>query len=142
MIKKFLVCFFLLQLFSSNAFAEHNQQIQIFDINQDKVIKQIENNADIQQEVSKYLKNVDGVYTKYNPIPNSGFMVRIPVEPPTMVRSRWFDDLVDEITIIFPTQEAPYLMLFDDENQTYFLTFKGNTDPLLKLLNFNPKTPQ
>ncbi|MCC3357034.1 hypothetical protein [Bacillus sp. REN16] len=137
MIKKVLVGIFVLQLISTHAVAETNQQVQIFDISQGKVIKYVEVTTDLQQEVEKFLEGISGVYAKYNPIPNQGFMIRIPLEPNIMVRSQWFDDLVDEVTIIFPKQENPYLMVFDDENNSYFLTFTGDTTKLLSLLNFD-----
>ncbi|WP_062104598.1 hypothetical protein [Bacillus niameyensis] len=138
MIKKVLVYIFMFQLISPNVIAQVNPQIQIFDINQGKVIKYVQINTDLQQEAGKFLEGITGVYVKNNPIPNKGFMIRIPLKPNIMVRNQWFDDLVDEVTIIFTDQENPFLMVFDDENKPYFLTFKGNTVKYLALLNFNP----
>lgn len=138
MLKKVFVFLFIFQLLSTSVIAQTNQQIQLFDIEQDKVIKYVQLNADVQQEVENILKGITGVYAKYNPIPTKGIMVRIPLEPNIMVRNKWFDDLVDEVTIILPSQEDPYLMLFDDENKPFFLTFDGNTEKLLDLLDFNP----
>ncbi len=140
MIKKVLVFLFIFQLLSTSGIAQTNQQIQIFDIDQDKVIKTVQlTNADVQQEVEKFLKRITGVYAKYNPIPSNGYMVRIQLVPNIMIRNKWFDDLVDEVTVILPNQDDPYLMLFNDENQPFFLTFEGNTEKLLELLDFNPK---
>ncbi|MFD1779205.1 hypothetical protein ACFSFW_11045 [Fredinandcohnia salidurans] len=136
--KKVFVFLFIFLLLSTSGIAQTNQQIQIFDIDQDKVIKYVQSNADVQQEVENILKGITGVYAKYNPIPTKGFMVRIPLEPNIMIRNKWFDDLVDEVTIILPSQEDPYLMLFDDENKPFFLTFEGNTEKLLDLLDFKP----
>ncbi|MCH1627875.1 hypothetical protein [Fredinandcohnia quinoae] len=138
MIKKILLNIFIFQIISSYASAQTNQQIQIFDINQGKVVKYIQINTDLQQKVENFLEGITGVYVKYNPIPNKGFMIRIPLEPNIIVRNRWFNDLVDEVILIFPDQENPYLMVFDDENKPYFLTFKGNTEEFLALLNFKP----
>ena len=140
MIKKVLVFLFIFQLLSTSGIAQTKQQIQIFDIDQDKVIKTVQlTNADVQQEVEKFLKGITGVYAKYNPIPSNGYMVRIQLVPNIMIRNKWFDDLVDEVTIILPSQEDPYLMLFNDENQPFFLTFEGNTEKLLEILDFNPE---
>lgn len=138
MVKKVFVFIFIFQLLSTSGIAQTTQQIQIFDIDQDKVIKYVQLNTDVQQEVEEFLEGISGVYAKYNPIPNKGFMIRIPLEPNIMVRNKWFDDLVDEVTIILPSQEAPYLMIFDDENKPFFLTFEGNTEKLLDLLDFKP----
>ncbi|MEH7387239.1 hypothetical protein V7147_17760 [Bacillus sp. JJ1521] len=138
MINKVLVCLFIFHLISTNPVTPPIQQIEIFDISQDKVIESIQANMAVQQEVKKILDGITGVYAKYNPIPNKGFMIRVPLEPNIMVRSQWFDDLVDEVTIIFPTEEQPYLMIFDDENNSYFLTFEADTTKFLALLDFNP----
>lgn len=138
MVKKVFVFLFIFQLLSTSGIAQTTQQIQIFDIDQDKVIKYVQLNTDVQQEVEKFLEGISGVYAKYNPIPNKGFMIRIPLEPNIMVRNKWFDDLVDEVTIILPSQENPYLMIFDDENKPFFLTFEGNIENLLDLLVFKP----
>ncbi|WP_342048929.1 hypothetical protein [Bacillus sp. OTU530] len=138
MLKKVLVCIFVFQLISTNGIAQTNQQIQIFDINKGKVIKVLQMNTDLQQEAEKFLEGITGVCVKYNPIPNKGFMIRIPLEPNIKVRNQWFNDLVDEVTIIFSGQEKPYLMVFDDENKPYFLTFEGNTGKFFGLLNFKP----
>lgn len=129
---------FIFQLISPNVIAQTNQQVQIFDINEGKIIRNMPTNADLQLEAEKILEGITGVYVKYNPIPKDGYMIRIPLEPNLMVRNRWFYDLVDEVTIIFPVQGNPYLMVFDDENQSYFLTFKGNTMKLFELLKFKP----
>ncbi|MEH7379455.1 hypothetical protein V7138_03085 [Bacillus sp. JJ1533] len=136
MLKSILFSIFIFLLLSTGAGAETNQNIQIFDINQDRVVKHMPINTDIQQKVLSFLEDINGVYVKYNPIPKEGTMIRIPLEPNIMVRNQWFDDLVDEVTIIFTDQENPYLMVFDDENKPYFLTFQGDTVKLLTLLNF------
>jgi len=136
MIKKVLVYTFIFLLIQTYGIAQTNQQIQIFDISKGKVVKNLQINTDSQQEVEKFLEGITGVYVKLNPIPNNGFMIRIPLEPNVTVKNQWFDDLVDEVTIIFSGEENPYLMVFDDENRPYFLTFKGDTGKLLELLNF------
>lgn len=138
MIKKVIKSIIIFQLISTIASAQTNPQIEIFDINKGKVIRNVQSNSDAQQEVKNFLEGITGVYVKYNPIPNKGFMIRIPIEPSIMVKNQWLNDLVDEVIIIFTGQENPYLMVFDDENRPYFLTFEGNTDKLLSILNFKP----
>ncbi|KAF0820110.1 hypothetical protein [Cytobacillus sp. FSL R5-0377] len=136
MIKKVLICIFVFQLISTTGIAQTEQQIQIFNINKGKVIKVLQMNPEVQQETEKFLEGITGVYVKYNPIPNKGFMIRIPLEPNRKVRNKWFDGLVDEVTIILSGQENPYLMVFDDENRPYFFTFEGNIEEFLGILNF------
>lgn len=140
MIKKVLLSIIILHLISTIAIAQTNKQIEIFDINKGKVIMNVQLNPNSQQEVKKFLEGITGVYVKYNPIPNKGFMIRVPLEPNIVVKNQWFNDLVDEVTIIFTNQEDPYLMVFNDENRMFFFTFEGDTAKFLKLINFKPLT--
>jgi hypothetical protein len=137
-IKKVLISFCIFILFTTNAMAQTNHQIKIIDIKKGKVIKNVQKNPDLQQEVEKFLEGITGVYVKLNPYPNNGFVIKIPLEPNVTVKNQWFNDFVDEVMIIFPVQENPYLLVFDNENQPYFFIFQGNTSKFLGLLNFKP----
>ncbi|NMD71209.1 hypothetical protein HHO41_12955 [Bacillus sp. DNRA2] len=138
MFKKVIGIIIVFQLICTIASAQTNRQIEIFDISKGKVIRNVQSKPEIQEEVKEFLEGITGVYVKYNPIPNEGFMIRIPIDRPVMVKNKWFNDLVDEVTIIFSGQENPYLMVFDDENRMHIFTFEGDTAKLLKLLNFRP----
>jgi hypothetical protein len=138
MIKKVSISFCIFILYTTNAMAQTNNQIQIIDIKKGEVIKSVQKNPDLQQEVAKFLEGITGVYVKLNPYPNNGFVIKTPLEPNIMVKNQWFNDIVDEVMIIFPVQEKPYLLVFDNENQPHFYKFLGNTNKFLGLLNFNP----
>lgn len=118
--------------------AQTNHQIQIIDIKEGKVIKNVQKKPDLQREVEKFLEGITGAYVKLNPYPNNGFVIKIPLEPNVTVKNQWFNDLVDEVMIIFPVQENPYLLVFDNENQPHFFKFQVNTSKFLGLLNFKP----
>jgi len=138
LLKKVLGCILAFHLLSINGFAQTNSQIEIFDIHKGKVIRVLEMDRNIHHKAEKILGDITGVVVKYNPIPNNGYMIRIPLEPNVKVRNQWFVDLVDEVTIIIPDQEKAYLMVVDDENQPHFLTFKGDVAKIEGLLNFQP----
>lgn len=136
--KKVLSYIIIFQLISTITFAQTNKQIEVFDINKGKVIKHVQYNPDSHQEVKKFLDEITGVYVKYNPIPNKGFMIKVPLEPSIVVKNQWFNDIVDEVIILFSGQEDPYLMIFNDENRPFFFTFKGDTANFLRSINFKP----
>lgn len=138
MLKKVLGSIIVFQLINTIVTAQTNRQIEVFDISKGKVIMNVQSNTDSQLQAKKFLEGITGVYVKYNPIPNKGFMIRIPLEPTVIVKNQWFNDLVDEVTIIFPGQENPYLMVFDDENRPHFLIYEGDTANFLSLLNLKP----
>lgn len=137
MIKKILLGIFIITLFSKTVAAETNQYVEVFDIKNDKVIMQVNSDIVLQQEAKKFLEGITGVYVKFNPIPKEGYMIKVPLEPSIMVENQWFNDLVNEVIIIFTSEEDPYIMIFDDENRAHFLTSEGDLVQLLLLVNFN-----
>lgn len=131
-------------LYSDNQNIE-NRQIEIFSINKESVVKKAPLSPVIQNEAVKYLNSITGLYVKVKALPDKGYIIRIPLEPPLKIKTEWLDDLVDEVFVIFPGDKAlPYLLILDDKNRPYFYTFEENTEILLKELNFTdilPVTP-
>lgn len=117
--------------------AQSNINVKIFHIEKNEIIKTIPTNSKVQVEVTKIIKEIDGVVKHFKPIPDKGYMIKIPIEPPQQVKNKWINDLIDEVTIIIPEEEEPYLLIFDDENKSYFLTFQTKIDTLLNNLNFS-----
>lgn len=37
------------------------------------------------------------------------------------VKNKWFNDFINEMVLIIPEEEEPYIMLLDDENHPHFL---------------------
>jgi len=120
------------------------KDVEIFDISKGEVIKTIQSNPVIQKEAEKYLKSITGMYAKVKAFPESGYIIRVPLEPPVKVQGQWLTnygiDSVDEVFILFPGQGTPYLLVLDERSRPLFYNFEGNTDVLLKILDFNPGT--
>ncbi|MDQ0273182.1 hypothetical protein [Cytobacillus purgationiresistens] len=89
----------------------------------------------LQQDVKTYLEGITGVYVKIEPIPNKGLMVKTPSNPTVMVNNPWFNNLVDEVIMIFSGQENPDLLVFDDENSPHFFTFGFKFLAVFQILN-------
>ncbi|MBU5482704.1 hypothetical protein KQI86_00110 [Clostridium sp. MSJ-11] len=140
MLKKVVVLLITFILISSNVSAKTNIDIEIFDISKEKVIMKVPSNPTIQKEVQNYIEGIESIYSKFNPIPDKGYMIKIPVENPIMIQNQFLNTFVDVVIIIFPQEEEPYLMVFDDKDRMIFFRFQGNTDALIKNLNFNPNT--
>jgi hypothetical protein len=117
--------------------AEGVKNIELFEIEKDSVTNVIPVSEQYQQLAESYLKNISGIYVKVRPIPTTGYMIKVPLEPSVHVKNEWMDSLVDEIIIIFAKNEEPYLMLFDDENNPHFLHFKGNVKPFINTFQIN-----
>jgi len=115
-------------LASAKAPAGGYKNIEIFDIAKEAVVKSFLPNPEVQKEAESYLKGITDICPKLNPIPKKGFMVKIPLDPPVQVENELVKASVDEVIIIFPEEEKPYLMLFDGEDRPLVFYFEGNTE--------------
>lgn len=129
-----------------NSLAHRNKSIEIFDINQEKVVQKVQSNPSIQKEVEGYLNGITGMYIKVKAFPEKGYIIRIPLEPSVKVQSQWLNDYginsVDEVFILLPEQGVPYLLVLDEKKRPLFYYFKGDTGVLLENLNFKLETSQ
>lgn len=137
MIRKIMMCLVTtLMFFISNDVVSGAEEhmVEVFDVNNNEEIISILSNEVIQNDVRVILEGIDGVVQKLNPIPDNGFIVKIPLEPNMMLENEWINDLVNEVIIFYSEKEYPYLLIFNDENNPYFFTFKGDAvDLLLKI---------
>ncbi|WP_436374727.1 hypothetical protein [Cytobacillus sp. BC1816] len=117
--------------------AQSSSNVELLDIEKNEITKTVTTNPKIQLEAEIIIKEIDNVVKKLKPIPDKGYMIKIPLEPSHRVENKWIYALIDEVIIIIPKNEKPYLLLFDDENKSYFFTFHSKIDPLLNTLDFS-----
>ena len=132
------VSVFLNGCLQRHASTERYPNIEIFDLNEEKVIKEVPSSTALQNEVRKYLNQITNLYVKFNPIPGKGHLIKVPLVSPVKVKNQCLNDFVTQVIIILPESEKPYLMVFYGENKYLFFTFEGKIDTLLRLLNFEP----
>lgn len=138
MIKRAFIILIIVLLSSINIHAQSYNDVEIFDITQGKVVKVVKSNPAVQKEALTYLENINGVYVKFNPIPEKGYAIRVPLTPSVKIQNSWTNTQVHEVIIMFPDEQGalPFLMFFEDDNKLMCFVFKGDTRTLLKLLNF------
>ncbi len=59
-------------------------------------------------------------------------MIKIPLSKPVSITNQWLHTTIDEVLILLPLNEKPYIMLYDDENNPHFYYVKGKPGLLLK----------
>lgn len=107
---------------SSHAPAQVNRAVEIYDIEEEIVIKTIAMDSFFQKDSKIILQGISDIYKKFNPLPPKGLMVKIPLDPAIQVKNQWINTVVDELIIFFPEEEEPFIMVYDDENNTYFFS--------------------
>ena len=138
MIKRAFMILTIVLLSSINIHAQSYNNVEIFHITQGKIVKLVKSNSAVQKETVNYLENIKGVYPKFNPIPEKGYAIRVPLTPSVQIQNSWTNTLVHEVIIMFPDEQdsLPFLMFFEDDGKLMCFRFEGHTSKLLKLLDF------
>lgn len=138
MIKKLIVVLslFVIFLHSTSVNAEGFKYIEIFDPKQDKVVKVVQSNPQIQDMITSWITNLEGLY-RNNPATDDGYVVKIPLDPIVKVNSKTLNAIVSEVYILIPENEPPCYLIFEDENKLLSLMFNGDIEKLSNILNFN-----
>lgn len=114
--------------------AETNEQIEVFDCQKQMVIEKHSLRIDIQEEAIKYAQSITGLFTNLNAVPKTGHMIKVPLSSQVVIQNRWIHTHIDEVVILLPEAEQPYIMIYDDENNPHFFYVKGNPETLLGVL--------
>ncbi|MEW8974048.1 MAG: hypothetical protein AB2375_07620 [Tissierellaceae bacterium] len=141
MIKKFLTIsiLFIVLLNLQVIRAEEDQYIEIFDPKQDKVIKVIKTDKEINNMVADWIDQIDGIYTKINPVEDDGYAIRFPLDPAIQVENKWLNTIVEELYLIVPEKNPPFFIIFETENKPVCFLFTGDISKLSDVLEFNLK---
>lgn len=134
-----MIAIILFSCLTTNIHAQTGKEIEIFYINKGEVIKKLPMEEDIQKEVEEVFQGITDIYRGFEPIPKKGYMVRLPLEPAIQMKNEWFHDFVSEVIMIFPEYENPHLMVFNDENNSFFFTFDASVDDLLTKVDLKLK---
>lgn len=112
-----------------------NQQIEVFDCKKEMVVQKQSLDSAIQKEAVQYAKSITGPFKNLNVVPKDGHMIKIPLSKPVSITNQWLQTTIDEVLILLPLNEKPYIMLYDDENNPHFYYVKGDPKGLLKEMN-------
>ncbi|PFK30539.1 hypothetical protein COI93_22140 [Bacillus cereus] len=134
MLKKIGLIFIFFCFFSTNVFAQVNKQIEVFDCQKEIVIQKQSLDAAIQKEAVQYAKSITGAFKNLNVVPKNGYMVKIPLSKPVVITNQWIHTTIDEVLVLLPLREKPYIMIYDDENNPHFYYVQGHPERLLKYL--------
>lgn len=137
MVKKVLVILSFLVIFLPSTYvnAEGFKYVEIFDPKQDKVVKIVQSNPQVQDMIISWITNIEGLY-KNDPATDDGYVVKIPLDPVVKVNCTSFNALVSEVYILIPENDPPCYLIFENENNLLSFPFNGDIDKLSKILDF------
>ncbi|GEL76236.1 hypothetical protein [Tenuibacillus multivorans] len=112
--------------------------VEIFDVKSEQVLKTVPKTQAMQNEIKHFVDHINDRYQGINPVPKSGYMIKIPLDPHLKVDNEWLTSEIDIVIIIIPEDEKPYLITFDQEDRPRVFLFEANIDDLLNEINFKP----
>jgi len=119
-----------------------HKDVEIFDISKGEVIIKVQSNSEIQREARQYLQRITGIYEKVKAFPENGYIIRVPLKPSVEIKNQLLNGYyiysLDEVFIMFPAQQKPYLLVLDNKYRPFFCNFDCSTDKLLKILKLQP----
>ncbi|MDU5083534.1 hypothetical protein ACF3M2_16495 [Tissierella carlieri] len=141
MIKKFLTTVFLvIILFHLQVIhAEEYEYIEIFDPKQNKVIKTVQTNEEINNMVIGWINKIDGIYAKFDPVKDDGYAIRFPLVPAIQLQNKLLNTIVKEVYLIIPKNDPPFFMVFETEDRLICFPFTGEINTLSNVLDFKLK---
>lgn len=114
------------------------ENIEVFDINEHTIVEVVSNDYEIQKLVKSYVQSIDGFYSKFNPIPKKGYAIKIPLSPAVTVDYKEIKTPIEQVILMCPENEKPFLMLLQEENKLSCFTFKGSPLVLLETIGYEP----
>lgn len=138
MIKRVLsiLVLFIILLHPQMHHTEGYQQIEIFDPIQNKVVKVVEWNKDINDMVVSWINGIDGFYSGVDPIKDDGYAIRFPLNPSIQVQNQWLNTTVKEVYLIIPESNQPFFLVFETEDKLVSFPFKDDITELSNVLDF------
>lgn len=121
-------------LVSASLESREGRPIEVFDVIKGDVIRRINSTPSLQNEAENSLKGITGMYTKVKAFPEKGYIIKVPLDPAMEVNNQWLRSKVNDVFIIFPHQESPYLMVLDSKKRPLFFNFNASVSEFQKLI--------
>lgn len=139
MIKKICMLLIFVFIYSVDVHAQEFKYVEIFDPKKDEIIKVVQLNSEINKLAQSYLNSIDGMYYKNDPATDDGYAVKIQLQSPVKVNKKNLNGVINEIFIVIPEKEQPFMMIFENENKLLPFPFKGDVNNLSRALDFKLK---
>lgn len=107
-------------------------QVQIFDVQQERVITTRPNSSAFRGQVELWILAAQGLSSRSRLEADSGLVIRIPLQPPLSVDRPWLTADIIEVYLFLSPQKNPHLLLFSREGKPYVIDMKENPKTFLK----------
>ncbi|WP_273131301.1 hypothetical protein ACNRWW_07445 [Metabacillus sp. HB246100] len=124
-------------LFSVSASA--SPMIKVVTIESNEIVAEAPSSSFFDQEVRKAIRTIDGITVEANPLPNKGYILKIPLKAPVKIKNKWYEDIVQEVLIIYNSSDTKRhrIVLYTDENTPMFFNTTYDVITLLQKMGIS-----
>ncbi|MCG7406672.1 type IV secretion system protein VirB6 [Paenibacillus sp. ACRRX] len=133
----------LFQSVPVGAFTQNPQTlppIQVFDMEQERIVKSVSNEAKYQKSAQQWLQSVTGLSPQITIGKRPGYIVRIPLEKPFTVHLANQQIDTSDVFLIYSPPKQPLLLIFSADRKPYMLEIKADVKPFMEEL-LTPSQP-
>ncbi|HZH58340.1 MAG TPA: hypothetical protein VEY70_01915 [Metabacillus sp.] len=118
--------------------AADQQEIKILDIESNNLILETDSSAIIDREVKKALKSIKNITVQANPLPQIGYLIKIPLTSSIKVKNKWLEEYITEVLFVYNMEDNSQsrLILYNDENIPIFFDIQFDFTTLFNELKF------
>ena len=119
--------------------AVEQKNVKMLDIESNTVIYEKESSVIFDREVIKAIKSIKNITVQANPLPQKGYLIKVPLTASVKVKNKWFDDFISEALFVYNLEDNRQhrLILYNDENTPVFFDIDFDFAKLTQELNVN-----
>jgi hypothetical protein len=122
----------VLLAFSINSHNPNQANLQIFDVKQEKVIKQSPLSSDLQESIMQLLQSSPAIYGNIDMNPKSGLILHVQFDKPVKLSSAIYPDLVKEVYLFLePGLQPKSLIFFQSTKKFIVVVLKGDSNKFI-----------
>lgn len=108
--------------------------LQLFDMQQERIIKTLPNSETYQTEAKKWLGSVKGLAPQITIGHKCGYIIRVPLKDPAQVKLPKVILEVKDVFLIYCPDKEPLLLIFSTERKPFLLQFTADVKPFMQQL--------
>lgn len=112
--------------------------IEVFSLDEEKVVYQTGGTLKAQHTAQQFIQSIDGLVTAINPLPPSGYLIKVTFDQPYLVKNYWFDATVTQAVFVYEKDHPSSVMLINEDNQSVFFTLSRNVEEFFTIIQFKP----
>lgn len=107
--------------------------VQIFDVKQEKVVKQYPLNRDLEKSITELLNASPRMYGGIDMNPKSGLILHAKFKSPIQISSLIYPDSIKEVYLFLePEVDPKALIFFSSSSKFIIVVLKGDSDQFMK----------